>query len=223
MYPTNSPHGNPSTKLSGFHHKMPDPGILEMYFTEQKHPAIPTAHPLFKNILYNISSKIVLDLGCGMGSSFIEFLLQHGLQPDNLYSLDADEHNFAQDAYPRKNKIIGTVEKLPFPDQFFDIVHSNELTMDNLDLDYAQVLQEVARVLKKDGVYLAFEHFEESLEAAQVLQQAELEKKAKQLVSLIHDNQKSQALGLKPVIKVQYLKSPLVKEYQFLLYVFQKR
>ena len=97
----NSPSGQNQDELSSFHRGSPNPGILQMYLEEQKHDAIQPIHPLLKNLIHNVKDKIILDVGCGLGSVFCQGLLYYGLKPENLYSLDPDLENFKHDEYAR--------------------------------------------------------------------------------------------------------------------------
>ncbi len=238
----NSPQGDPNTNFSGFHKQLPDPQLLKMYLEEKKHPAIPKCHPLLKELLIDLRNKNLLDLGCGLGSTFSKLLLELGLKAENLYSLDPDSKNFQKDEYLRINKIIASAEKIPLQDNFFDIVHSSEMTIDNLSIDYLQVLKEISRVLKPAGIYLANEHFEENLEVIKeklsllktndsqdkhlpLLQQnfKQLQQKAEGFLKILNDSKLLQEIGFKPLLRIKYLQSPILKPGQFTFYLLEKK
>ena len=150
----NSPSGKNQDEFSSFHRGSPAAGVLQMYLEEQKHDAVQSIHPLLRELIQNVKDKVVLDVGCGLGSVFCQGLLHYGLKPENLYSLDPDPKNFEHDEYPRVHKIVGSCGHMDFESKFFDVVHSNEMTLDNLTIDYVQALREIGRVLKQGGFYL---------------------------------------------------------------------
>lgn len=221
MVAKNSPSGQNQNELSSFHRDSPAPGILKMYLEEQKHDAIQPIYPLLKELIQNVKDKVVLDVGCGLGSVFCQGLLYYGLNPENLYSLDPDKKNFEQDEYPRVHKIVGSVGHMDFESNIFDVVHSNEMTLDNLAIDYVQALREINRVLKSGGFYLANEHFDQVAKMRKT--DPKIDKNSQHLIDIVNDEKLLDKLGFNPVIRIKYLDSPKVKPYQFMFYLFQKK
>lgn len=216
----NSPKGDKSLHLSSYHRNSPDPSVLQMYLEGKKHPAIPKCHPLIKKIIKKLKDKLVLDVGCGLGSVFCHALLFYGLNPENLYSLDPDQKNFKKDEYERRHKIVGEVEHMDLESDFFDVVHSNEMTLDNHDIDFSQSLKEICRVLKRKGLYIANEHFDEIEEISKT--NPKIKKRSQNLINTINDDKLLKEIGFRPVIRVKYLNdAPGSKK--FTLYLFQKR
>ncbi|MDA3836370.1 MAG: class I SAM-dependent methyltransferase [Nanoarchaeota archaeon] len=221
MVVKNSPSGKNQDELSSFHRDSPDPGILQMYLEEQKHDAIQPIHPLLKKLIHNVRDKVVLDVGCGLGSVFCQGLLYYGLKPENLYSLDPDPKNFEYDEYPRIHKIVDSVGHMDLGSNFFDVVHSNEMTLDNLGIDYTQALREINRVLKPNGFYLANEHFDQVAEMRKT--NSKIDKNSENLIDIVNDEALLDELGFKSVVRIKYLDSPKIKPYQFRFYLFQKK
>src|SRR3989338_1013073 len=209
---SNSPSGEKTSEFSSFHRGIPNPNILLMYLEEKQHNAITKLNPLIKDLIKNIKNKKLLDIGCGIGSVLCQGLIYYGLNPKNLYSLDQDPKNFENDEYSRENKVVCKAENLPFESNFFDVVHSNELTLDNPDLDYLKVLKEICRVLKPNGFYIANEHFD------QVEEMKKINENIKNNFKEIIKNKNLASIGFKPLIRAKYLDSPKIGKYQFIFY-----
>jgi ubiquinone/menaquinone biosynthesis C-methylase UbiE len=102
--------------------------------------------------LFNFKGKNILDVGCGKGGVAIIC----GEKDANMFALDSDNKEI-KIALLRKNKIasnnisfiLGSADKLPFPDNFFDLVIATQVLehVNHLDL----VLNEIIRVIKKGG------------------------------------------------------------------------
>ena len=148
-------------------------------------------------------------------------MLYYGLKPENLYSLDPDKRNFEKDEYLRIHKIVGSVESMEFKSDFFDVVHSNEMTLDNLDINYVQALKEINRVLKPGGFYLANERFDRVAEIIRT--NSRIDSKNQYLLKIIDDARLLDERGFKPVTRIKYLNSPKVNPYDFLFYLFEKK
>ena len=113
----------------------------------------------FKRRIYTILEYLdiqpgdkVLDCGCGEG--FYSMILNE-LYACQVTALDADEPllAIARQRVGPTNKVefkIGDVNKLPFPDEFFDKIILSEV-LEHISDDYA-ALMEVKRVLKKGGI-----------------------------------------------------------------------
>jgi SAM-dependent methyltransferase len=100
----------------------------------------------------------VLDAGCGYGRNLVH-LLREGCQ---VFALDLDsdavEHvrklsASLQTGLPAENFQVGTIERMPFPDAFADVVLSNAvLHFARDDGHFRAMLTELWRVLKPGGM-----------------------------------------------------------------------
>lgn len=98
---------------------------------------------------------IVLDLGCGAGLDIYFYAKAVGTD-SKVYGLDISEEMVSKARQNMKESGIDNVEilsghsdKLPFEDNFFDVVASNGIY--NLSPDKEKVMREVLRVLKPGG------------------------------------------------------------------------
>lgn len=100
----------------------------------------------------------VLDLGCGNGRDTLEAAKRVGdsgevtgldLTPQMLLAAKA---NTDKEGLRNVRFVSGSIEKLPFPDNFFDVVISNCVI--NHALDKNQAYREIYRVLKDKGTFV---------------------------------------------------------------------
>lgn len=97
-----------------------------------------------------LSGECVLDLGCGYGY-YTDYFDRIGA---NAVGVDGSEKmiEIARERYPRSSFSVADIEKpLPFENESFDIVFSNQVLMDIENIDF--VFSECKRVLKKDGIF----------------------------------------------------------------------
>jgi len=93
----------------------------------------------------------ILDLCCGAGQT-TKFLVNYST---NVTGLDISPLSLekAKKNVPQAKYIEGCAQKMPLPDQYFDIVHTSvalhEMTTDELEAIFA----EVYRVLKPEGIF----------------------------------------------------------------------
>lgn len=93
----------------------------------------------------------ILDLCCGAGQT-TKFLVDYST---NVTGLDISPLSLekAKKNVPQAKYIEGFAQKMPLPDQYFDIVHTSvalhEMTTDELEAIFA----EVYRVLKPEGIF----------------------------------------------------------------------
>lgn len=94
----------------------------------------------------------VLDFGCGDGQ-IVKKMRGKGFQfygVENYYDGDKEYLKY----YKAENEFIKRYtppqEKIPFPDNYFDFIYSNQVFEHVVELDF--VLKELYRILKKNGV-----------------------------------------------------------------------
>lgn len=104
----------------------------------------------------------LLDLGCGDGMDLV-YYKKLGAE---IYGLDASEEllEIAKKRLPDENIQLGFFEKIPFQDNFFDIVLSKYAIMTSANME--TVFKEIHRVLQPGGVmmYLVTHPFRQYLE-----------------------------------------------------------
>src|SRR4051794_20388322 len=96
---------------------------------------------------FSPADRAILDIGCGIGQTFVAA----GLGQDRLLvglDLDTECLRWGRSRFPHIAFIRGAAERLPFPDQSFDLVVSRVV------LPYTDIprsLREIERVLKRGG------------------------------------------------------------------------
>ena len=100
----------------------------------------------------------VMDAGCGSGSLAID--VRKKAKDISLYAVDADSKilTIAEKKSRKKNQQINFreafLQKLPFPDNSFDVVYSS-LVFHHLKSDIKkEAMREIRRILKKSGRFL---------------------------------------------------------------------
>jgi len=107
----------------------------------------------------DLSDKKILDVGCGTGGTLRRFI-DYGAKPENLYGIDllGDRIEVAKELHPKINFVCGNAEKLPYPDEFFDIVMQFTVFTSILDIQLKKkIASEMLRVLKKDGIVVWYD------------------------------------------------------------------
>ena len=146
-------------RWSHFYNK--DPISLWLLWTQRK---------VLRRIPFKKSDS-VLDIGCGTGSG-LRFLSRQGMT--NLSGIDLSQEmiRHARQNLPASIRLkVASVDNLPFPGNFFDVVINTEAFHHFPEPKTA--ISEMARVLKKDGmlcisdinfflkpIHLLFEKFE---------------------------------------------------------------
>jgi ubiquinone/menaquinone biosynthesis C-methylase UbiE len=219
-YTQNSP-ARDKEGFSSFHEQKEQEILLRNYFDESDHKNFPKIHPLLKDLIENAKDKVVLDVGCGLGSMFMLGLLHYGLKPENLYSLDPDPRNFEEDEYPREHKSVAFADNMPYVDSFFDIVYSNNMSIDNPEIDYSKTLEEISRVLKEGGFYLCQEHFD--LIAEKYKDPTSVVKKSSHnFLPIVEDNKFLKSIRFAPVERINYFIDKSVDPNKYAFYLFKK-
>ncbi len=102
---------------------------------------------------FELKNKKLLDVGCGDGVDLKKLSIRgakiHGIDPSKEFIKAAQTNN------PLGLFTEGVGEKLPFPENYFDVVTSKWAMQTSPDV--LKVLEEMARVLKKGGklIYLS--------------------------------------------------------------------
>jgi len=104
----------------------------------------------------------LLDLGCGDGLDLVHYK-KLGAE---IYGMDASEKllEIAKKRLPNENIQLGFFEKIPFQENFFDVVLSKYSIMSSADMGL--IFKEILRVLKPGGImmYLVTHPFRQYLE-----------------------------------------------------------
>jgi ubiquinone/menaquinone biosynthesis C-methylase UbiE len=109
----------------------------------------------FARLLAPAPSEKILDVGagkCAVAARVLE--LSHDVE---VYAVDPSEKRIARamKVFPKVKASVAGAEKLPFPESYFDKVYTTMAVHHFADLDLA--LGEMARVLKKEGVFVALD------------------------------------------------------------------
>ena len=120
---------------------------------------------LLRGIKNSIGTKLddcrVLDLGCGDGSHLIKFI-GYGAKPSNLYGVDLLEDRIekAKISYGNLNFKCCDASKLPFADNYFDLVYQFTVFTSILNPEMrSNVANEMLRVVKPEGAILWYDFF----------------------------------------------------------------
>ena len=104
----------------------------------------------------DLRNKIILDHGCGEGVWIEQF--KKFTKPSNVYGFDIENDSIKKiqksSLLPKLNLKVCKAEELKFKNDFFNIVFSNEV-LEHVE-DDKKSIEEVFRVLKKGGIFVAF-------------------------------------------------------------------
>ncbi len=101
----------------------------------------------------------VLEVGCGRGTDLAD-LLRRGFAPENLVGLDLLDVDLAaaRQETPDVRFVLGNAADLPFPDAAFDAAMLITVLSSIVDdAVRAQVVREVARVVRPSGLILSYD------------------------------------------------------------------
>jgi ubiquinone/menaquinone biosynthesis C-methylase UbiE len=101
----------------------------------------------------NPEAALVLDVGCGEGSSLISFL-RLGFVPGNLHGIDFQEERIirAKDKCRGMNFQWGDAAKLEYPGEWFDLVLEATMFIHSVDDELSRkIAAEMVRVTKPGG------------------------------------------------------------------------
>jgi demethylmenaquinone methyltransferase/2-methoxy-6-polyprenyl-1,4-benzoquinol methylase len=93
----------------------------------------------------------VLDLCCGAGQT-TGFLVQYSQQVTGLDSSPVALERAAKNV-PQGKYVEGLAEKMPLPDNQFDLVHTSAALHEMNNAQLKEILREVYRVLKPGGIF----------------------------------------------------------------------
>lgn len=125
--------------------------IYEIFSIAEDYP-----NKIYNFLLPKVQNKIVLDLGCGTG----KFMQKFYKETTKYYGLDLsnEQLNIAKEKVKDSNVefICCSAENIPLPDNSVDVIISTWVLGTILEIDRrSKVLEEMKRVLKKDGnIYL---------------------------------------------------------------------
>lgn len=125
--------------------------IYEIFSIAEDYP-----NKIYNFLLPKVQNKIVLDLGCGTG----KFMQKFYKETAKYYGLDLsnEQLNIAKEKVKDGNVefICCSAENIPLPDNSVDVIISTWVLGTILEIDRRnKVLEEMKRVLKKDGnIYL---------------------------------------------------------------------
>lgn len=113
-----------------------------------------------KTYIGDFQNKTMLEIGCGNGETSVWFA-KNGAQ---VYGLDisdesiaiANERSQVNNTTAQTRFFVSPAEHIDLPDNFFDIVFIN-VSLHHLEVEKA--LQEIKRLLKPNGVFVAIEPF----------------------------------------------------------------
>lgn len=123
---------------------------IRSYITQKPEPRVNKAIQLASNLVSKVERMI--DLGCGNGG--ISLLFKENLGAKDVYGVDIDEGAIfvARQRGVKAYLLNLSEDKLPFPDEHFDLAISFEVIEHLVNPD--NMLKEANRVLKKRGILL---------------------------------------------------------------------
>jgi ubiquinone/menaquinone biosynthesis C-methylase UbiE len=98
----------------------------------------------------SLENRRILDIGCGLGM----YISQFRQFSDQVYGVDIDAEKIAQASRSLPNLSVSPAEKLPFPDEYFDVILLNEV-IEHVN-DDRQSIREAYRCLRPGGHILIY-------------------------------------------------------------------
>jgi len=92
----------------------------------------------------------ILDIGCGIGT----YVRRFRTYSDDVYGVDVEPDRVEEASQTLPNISLAPGEHLPFPDDFFDVVFSNEV-IEHVE-DDRQTIREAVRVTRPGGTIVIF-------------------------------------------------------------------
>jgi ubiquinone/menaquinone biosynthesis C-methylase UbiE len=128
-------------------------GMSHDYVTRVKADLIAS---IAKQTFGSLEGKHVLDVGCGVGLTDI-FLVD---RPWHVSGTDLSSKSIeqARRRNPKVNYVVGSVDQLPFDDEFFDVCFTICVMHHVPPPQWTSFLCEMRRVLKPGGIALVLEH-----------------------------------------------------------------
>ncbi|MCI0331301.1 MAG: class I SAM-dependent methyltransferase [candidate division Zixibacteria bacterium] len=114
-----------------------------------------------KTGIVDLPDKKILEVGCGWGSWLLLFL-SWGARPENLCGIDLlpERVEVARQRLPKSEIALGRAEKLPWPDDFFDLVFQFTLFSSMASPQArSEAALEIWRVLAPGGHFVSFDYF----------------------------------------------------------------
>ncbi len=105
---------------------------------------------IIENKLKMVGKINVLDIGCGKNGNGISTLTARYLGKIKGYGIDLD----IQDHPSNVNLIRASAEKLPFRDNFFEVIYSSNVIYYFEGKRLISVIKEILRVLKSGGLFI---------------------------------------------------------------------
>lgn len=102
---------------------------------------------LKREYTYFSNAKKILDLGCGEGD-FVN------LDPKRIIGVDSNKRSIFFCKKRKLTAIVASVTKLPFHKDSFDGVHCSHVIEHLKPQDAHEMLSEISRVLKKNGIFV---------------------------------------------------------------------
>jgi SAM-dependent methyltransferase len=98
----------------------------------------------------DLEDATILDVGCGIGT----YVRRFRRYSDDVHGVEVEPERVAEASAELPNIIVGVGEALPYPDDHFDLVFSNEV-IEHVDDDRVTAA-EMVRVTKPGGAIVAF-------------------------------------------------------------------
>ncbi|HEU5018869.1 MAG TPA: class I SAM-dependent methyltransferase [Pseudolabrys sp.] len=129
----------------------------ELYMLQRREEE--TLRLLARHGLTSLRDLTILDVGCGRGTRFIDWM-RWGALPSSIYGIDLLEPFIkeARQNVPGSHVAVGAADHLPFPAGSFDLVVQSTVFTSILDPSLKEaVASEMARILRPNGFILWYD------------------------------------------------------------------